>query len=190
LVASLALNEWRIQTMYGLLFALLAVVLQSQGLCAQGQPAAPKGPPPRFLIVRSIDSTKGEVVFDVQVVDQKALDQLTLLVYPDGHKRLTLGTKPIHVYLADGFKVSSKKAKWRGVDGKEVSAEATAKRLKPGGMVLLSADGEAVEEVYLRMFKDDTLVLVAPAEELPVPYSPHVGGGIAVKKVEEPRPTR
>jgi hypothetical protein len=106
-------------------------------------------------------------------------------VYPAGDKRLTLGTKPSYVHLGEGFKVSLKKGKWSLTDGKGVSAEAAAKRLKPGVIVLLSADGAAVDGAYLRMFKEDTLVLIVAMEELPVPYYPHVGGVIPVKKVGE-----
>ena len=42
-----------------------------------------------------------------------------------------------------------------------------------------------MDEAYLRMFKEDSLVLTVAAEELPVPYIPHVGGALPVKKVEE-----
>jgi hypothetical protein len=166
-----------------LLVALLALPLLLQGVLAQDKPAAPKGPPPRFITVRSVDLPKERVVFDVQVVAQNALDQPTLLVYADGHQRLTLGTKPTHVHLAEGFQVSLKKARWRGVDGKEMDTKMVARRLQPGVTVLLSADGSEVDPAYLQMFKADALVLVVPAEELPVPYSPHVGGGIPIKEV-------
>jgi subtilisin family serine protease len=171
-------RKWVLLSM---MLVLLGAV--SQIVLAQDKPAAPKRPPPRFITVRSVDQAKGEVIFDVQVVAQMFDDQPTLLVYPDDHKRLTLETKPTHVYFGDEFKVSSNKATWRGVDGKEVGAEAAAKRLKPGVIVLLSADGAPVDGVYLRMFKEDALVLVLPVEELPVPYSPHVGGSITEKKI-------
>lgn len=175
--------------LYTFLVALPALTLLSQVVRAEDQSAAPKGPPPRFISVRSVDAAKGQVVFDVQVVAQNPLDQLTVLVYPDGHQRLTLasnltlGWKPTHVYLGEGFRVSLQKAKWHGVDGKAVDARVVAKRLKPGVMVLLSADGAEVEPAYLRLFKADALVLVVPAEELPVPYIPHVGGSIPEKRV-------
>jgi hypothetical protein len=87
-----------------------------------------------------------------------------------GEFRMTLGTKQRYVRL--GYKVSVKKVKWAGVDGKEVTAAAVAKKLKPGMTVLLSPDGRAVDAAYLRMFKEDTLVLIVPAEEAPVPYLP------------------
>jgi hypothetical protein len=149
----------------------------------QDKPAAPKGPPPRFITVMSVDQAKGEVLFDVQVVAQNVLDQPTILVDPSGNKRLTLGTRPSYVHLGEGFKVSLKEAKWKSTDGKAVGTDAVAKRLKPGVTVLLSADGGAVDGAYLRMFKEDTLVLIVAAKNLPVPYIPHVGGGIPVKEI-------
>jgi hypothetical protein len=165
--------------------ALLAVTLLSQVVRAQDTLAAPKGPPPRFVAVASLDRAKGEVVFDVQFVAQRVDDQLTVLVYPGGDERLTLGTKPSYVHLGEGFKVSLKKAKWSGADGKGIGTDAASKRLKPGVIVLLSADGGAVDGAYLRVFKEDTLVLVVAAEELPVPYIPHSGDAIPIRKVGE-----
>ena len=171
--------------MCSLAVALFVVNLVSPGVQKPDRPAAPKGPPPRFLTVQRVDPAKGEVVFDLQIAAQGVLDQPTLLVYPDGYKRLTLGTKPLYVHPAEGFKVSLKNARWHGTDAKEISAEAGARRLKPGVMVLLSADGAAVDGAYLRMFKEDTLVLIVAVAELPVPYLPHVGGAIPVQKVSE-----
>jgi hypothetical protein len=162
---------------------LLAVALVSQVVLAQDKPTAPKGPPPRFITVGRVDPAKGLVVFDIQVVEQNTLDQPTILEYPDGYRRMTLGTKPTHIYLGEGFKVSLKKAKWRGADGKEVDADVVAKQLKPGMTVLLSADGAEVDQAYMRIIKADTLVLIVPADELPIPYLPAFGGGFPIKKV-------
>jgi hypothetical protein len=162
---------------------LLMAALLPQVLHAE-HTTAPQGPPPRFLTVRSVDQVKGEVIFDIQIVVQSVLDQLTLLVYPDGYQRQSLGTKPTYAHPAHGFRVSLK-AKWSGVDGKEVSEQAVIKRLKPGVMVLLSADGAPVDQEYLSLFKEGTLVLIIPAEELPLPYFPHSGGFVPVKNVRE-----
>jgi hypothetical protein len=165
--------------------ALFSVAILAHVAHSQDGPVVPKGPPPRFITVRNVDQAKAEVVFDVQVVVQGVLDRPTVLIYPDGYKRMTLGTKPSYVYLLDGFKVWWKKAKWTGTDGKEVSAESVAKRLKPGVTIVLSADGAAVDEAYLRMFKEDTLVLIVPQEELPVPYASQGGSAIPVQNVDK-----
>jgi peroxiredoxin len=142
----------------------------------------PKGPPPRFITVLKLDESKGEVMFDVQVVLQDARAQPEVLVFPSGEQRMTLDVKPRYVHLLEGIKVSLKKVKWAGVDDKEVTPAAAAKQLKPGVSVLLSADGHAVDQAFLRLFKDDTLVLIVSVDEAPVPYYPHVGGIIPEKK--------
>ena len=56
--------------------ALAAVALVSQAVLAQDTTtAAPKGPPPRLITVRSVDGAKGEVIFDVQVVSPDHRDK-------------------------------------------------------------------------------------------------------------------
>jgi hypothetical protein len=53
-------------------FALLAVTLLPQSVLTQENSVVPKGPPPRFITVTSVDQAKGEVIFDIQVVAQNA----------------------------------------------------------------------------------------------------------------------
>jgi hypothetical protein len=165
---------------------VLAFMLMAQVVLSQNKTAVSKSPPPRFLTVATVNQAKGQVVFDVQVVAQHVHDQPTVLVYPDGEQRLTLGTKPTYVHLAEGFKVSLKKARWRAASGKKIQGEAVAERLKPGAVVLLSADGAEVDPAYLRILREDTLVLILPVDDLPVPYVAHTGGTILIRKVAEP----
>ena len=158
---------------------------------AQEQKTGRQGPPPRFITVRSLEQAKGEVIFDVQIVVVDPSHQPTILVYPSGSRRLTLlsfgkPTKPSYVRPAEGFTVSLKKAKWRDITGKAENAEAVAKRLKPGVMVLLSADGAEVDQAYLGMFKEGTLVLAVSVDESPIPYDLLGGSSISEKKVGEP----
>ncbi|MCE9529712.1 MAG: hypothetical protein K8T89_01015 [Planctomycetes bacterium] len=46
--------------------------------------------------------------------------------------------------------------------GKEISVEAAQKALAKGGLVVVSTDGKKVSPAYLRLFKEDVLVLVSP----------------------------
>lgn len=109
--------------------ALLAIALVSRVGLAQDEHAIPKGPGPRFITVRSLDQAKGEVVFDIQII--------TEIQGAIGGS----GPRVAYVYPNMGLKVSLKTAKWSRADGKRVELGATTKRLKPGMMVLLSADG-------------------------------------------------
>jgi hypothetical protein len=45
---------------------------------------------------------------------------------------------------------------------------------------------DTLSDTYLRLFEEDTLVLIVPADELPAPYYPYVGGSIPVKHVGLP----
>jgi hypothetical protein len=47
-------------------------------------------------------------------------------------------------------------------DGKKIDKEDALKRLANGGIVVASSDGKPVSPVFLKVFKDDTLVLTSP----------------------------
>jgi len=48
------------------------------------------------------------------------------------------------------------------VGGKEISKEDALKRLGLGGLVVISTDGMKIPPAYLKVFKDEVLVLVSP----------------------------
>jgi RNA polymerase sigma factor (sigma-70 family) len=60
--------------------------------------------------------------------------------------------------------------------GKEISKEDALKRLAKGGIVVISADGNKISPAYLKVFKDDVLVLISP-ELVDRGLSVGVGGG-------------
>ncbi|MFO0823591.1 MAG: hypothetical protein U0792_10830 [Gemmataceae bacterium] len=60
-------------------------------------------------------------------------------------------------------------------DGKKVDKDEAMKKLAGGAVVVVTSDGKAVSPTFLKVFKDDTLVLVSP--ELLVPQGGVVGGG-------------
>src|SRR5262249_3926458 len=47
-------------------------------------------------------------------------------------------------------------------DGKKLETEAALKKLAGGAVVVVSGDGKPVSPTFLKVFKDDTLVLVSP----------------------------
>jgi hypothetical protein len=112
---------------------------------------------------------------------QTAHDSPVLLLMPGGAQRLSLGMRPMHSSML--FTIPLKKAQWRRADGRALEAAAAEKQLKTGLMVLLSSDGAEVDANYLRMFAAQTLILIAPVDDLPVPYVPHVGGVLRTKKI-------
>jgi hypothetical protein len=60
-------------------------------------------------------------------------------------------------------------------DGKKVDKDEAMKKLAGGAVVVVTSDGKTVSPTFLKVFKDDTLVLVSP--ELLVPQG-GVGGGV------------
>src|SRR5262249_7571464 len=53
-----------------------------------------------------------------------------------------------------------------GMDGKPIAAEKLAKLLEKERTVLLSVDGKKVDPFHLQLYKEDTIVLVPPANTL------------------------
>ena len=67
-------------------------------------------------------------------------------------------------------------------DGKKLSTEDAIKKLGGGAVVVVSADGKAVSPAFLKVFKDDTLVLASPelagAQNLNLPIKPGIRPGV------------
>lgn len=71
-------------------------------------------------------------------------------------------------------------------DGQEADKALAMKKLADGGIVVVSSDGQKVDQKYLKLFRDDVLVLVAAElggvarTTRPAPFGAVVvGGGIA-----------
>jgi hypothetical protein len=64
--------------------------------------------------------------------------------------------------------------------GKSVSIEDALKQISNGAVVVLSSDGKAVDPGFLRVFKDDTLVLSSPdlINIRAIGNTPVIGGGV------------
>lgn len=73
-------------------------------------------------------------------------------------------------------------------DGKKLDREEALKKLEKGGIVVVSADGNAVSPAFLKVFKDETLVLVAKELIGPQgavrPGRPVNGGGVQILPVQ------
>jgi hypothetical protein len=82
-------------------------------------------------------------------------------------------TKMITVELGD-----VKDLKVTTADGKKVEVADAVKKLKDGGVVVVSADGKPVNPNFLKVFKDDVLVLTSPELSGPANQQVFPGGGI------------
>src|SRR5262249_45103805 len=60
-----------------------------------------------------------------------------------------------------------KKAKVTTAGGKKISLDDLKKKLAKPQPIVLSADGNAIDEAYLKLFDKDAIVIVGPRQEAP-----------------------
>jgi hypothetical protein len=122
-------------------------------------------PPPRERITATLGVIREVSLVANNIVCEWASTRLTFMaVNPQAARSVAkeriesqFGSSPVSVY---------------DVNGKKLPATVAAKRMKPGDVVLVSEDEQLPDLRYLRVLKDDVLVLVrAPFEAnlIPVP---------------------
>ncbi|MBY0456574.1 MAG: hypothetical protein K2V38_04500 [Gemmataceae bacterium] len=77
-------------------------------------------------------------------------------------------------------------------DGKKIETEEALKKLEKGGIVVVTTDGKPVSPAFLKLFKDDVLVLSSPelvgTQFSTTPVRPLPGGGIKPLPAIDPAP--
>jgi hypothetical protein len=152
------------------MIATLFSILTSSALAAPvpEQPdAPPKGPPPLVMAVSvapdgqvAIQRIVTEMVLEertekVRVGNQIVEQKVTVMVPVLRETRVALDSKDVQVLTADG----------KRVDPKDVRS-----LLKKTSPVLVSADGKPVDPFYLRLVKENALIVILPqAGTVPTP---------------------
>jgi hypothetical protein len=126
---------------------VLALSLNAVAL-AEDEVKPPKGLPPRFMTVAKIDKDNVELI-EVQAVEGRPDDST--------ESRRTARLKSLH-----GFDTK----------GKELGREIWQKRLKAGDVVVVATDDKKIDPAYLRVLKDDTVVLWGVRVLTPAPVDP------------------
>ena len=134
--------------------SLLLVVLLGTAVAPAGPP---KGPPPRFAIVDSIDPKLGVLRVRLFPSDAATADQAERGVRSGFH---ILGD--LRVFRADG---------------KELSGEQAIKLLVPGKVVFVSEGTQPPEAGWLKPLRAAALILLIPPVPGPGPKRPTTGGG-------------
>ena len=134
-------------------------------LLAPGAPipkdVAPAGPAPYILNLKSEDD--GKVRFSVRRTEKVKVTEVTIQLGPNNQQvpvqveREVAVTTQVRVELAD-----LKDVKVYGVDGKEIDLKEAGKKLNEETMAIASSNGAKVDPAFLKLFKDDVLVLVSP----------------------------
>lgn len=134
-------------------------------LLAPGAPipkdVAPAGPAPYILNLKSEDD--GKVRFSVRRTEKVKVTEVTIQLGPNNQQvpvqveREVAVTTQVRVELAD-----LKDVKVYSVDGKEIDLKEAGKKLNEKTMAIASSNGAKVDPAFLKLFKDDVLVLVSP----------------------------
>ncbi len=122
---------------------------------------APTGPAPYILNLKS--ENDGKVRFAVLRTEKVKVTRVQFQGGPNGQQVPVLVEsemavqKYVRIELAD-----LKDLKVYTPEGKEVDVKDAAKKLGETTMAIASTNGQKVDPGYLKMFKDDVLVLVSP----------------------------
>ena len=122
---------------------------------------APVGPAPYILQLKS--ENDGKVRFTVMRTEKVKVNRVQFQGGPNGQQvpvqiesEVTM-QKYIRIELAD-----LKDLKVYTPEGKEVDAKEAAKKLSEATMAIASVNGQKVDPGFLKLFKDDVLILVSP----------------------------
>ena len=134
-------------------------------LLAPGAPipkdVAPAGPAPYILNLKS--ENDGKVRFSVRRTEKVKVTEVTIQLGPNNQQipvqveREVSVTTQVRVELAE-----LKDVKVYGADGKEIDLKEAGKKLNEKAMAIASSNGAKVDPAFLKLFKDDILVLVSP----------------------------
>ena len=140
---------------FGLTLALLAPAAPIP------KDVVPAGPAPYILNLKSEDD--GKVRFTVLRIEKVKVTEVTIQLGPNNQQipvqteREVTVTKYARVELAE-----LKDVKVYSVEGKEIDAKEAGKRLSEKAMAIASSNGAKVDPAFLKLFKDDVLILVSP----------------------------
>ena len=154
---------------------MLTAFVLSLALAAPVPPPAPPvagGPLPRLVELKG--DADGKIMVTVM---RNEVQKITVTTAgPNGAPVTSVREVPVPkiatVELAD-----VKDLKVTTADGKKLDVADAVKALKGGATVVVSADGKPVSPNYLKLFKDDVLVLASPELNVPV-ATPVFGGGL------------
>lgn len=119
------------------------------------------GPAPHLMELKS--NADGKVMVVVRRTEMQKVQVAVGGAANPGGAAPAVVTKEIPVTKMVTVDLSEvKDLKVTTADGKKIETADAVKKLKDGGVVVVSADGKPVSPSYLKLFKDDVLVLASP----------------------------
>jgi hypothetical protein len=126
---------------------------------AQDATKLPRGPQPQMLFISSVDAKDGAIVITQAVMEAVPVEEERVRVQGGVTEKYKVTTyKFVTKLVKQPFVLKDHQFQLAG--GQKLSAEEALKRLTPGKVVLLSVDGTPIDPAFLKIIKDDTLILV------------------------------
>jgi hypothetical protein len=159
--------------MFRAILGVALVVLPAS--LAAGQGAGPKGPPPTIMAVRVDGAGQPFLVVQQPVMVPQ---QVTVQVKVGDRIENRVETRVVTVMREVRRALDNEKTRFFDAAGKRIDLKDALKRLMKTTAVLVSADGKEVDPFYLRLAREDTVVVVSPelagAMGGPVPIPPPI----------------
>lgn len=118
----------------------------------------PAGPAPRVVELKP--GTDGKITLTV-LRQEKTTVNVTTVGPNGGPPQVQQQERTVSRYATVELP-DVKDLKAYSAAGKELDVKETLAKLKDGGVVVMSADGNKVDPTFTRVFKEDTVVLVSP----------------------------
>lgn len=142
--------------------AVMVIALLGDVSRAQDATKLPAGPAPSIFVVAGVDRTAGTyTVTQIVPVQEAYVVEKTVIVGGMEQKVKQTATRIVHKTVL--VSRSLKGLEFYNVKGEKLMDEEAMKRFVAGAVVLLSADGNKVDPAYLRIVKDDALIVVLPS---------------------------
>jgi hypothetical protein len=112
-----------------------------------------------MLFISSVDAQAGVLVITQAVTEAVPVEEERVRVQGGVTEKYKVTAYKFVTKLVQQ-KFVLKDHKFQLAGGQKLSPEEAQKRLTPGKVVLLSVDGSPVDPAFLKIFKDDTLILL------------------------------
>ena len=142
-----------------LVVALIGFALLAAPSRGQDATKLPTGSAPMSFAVAGVDRTAGTYTVNHILPEFKPFQTQTTVIVGGKEQKVTVTSyKVSHKSTTGSYPL--KGLEFYNVKGEKLKDDEATKRFVTGAVVLLSIDGNKVDPVYLRIVKEDTLILV------------------------------
>jgi hypothetical protein len=139
----------------------------------------PGGSPPEQMLARIADGKLTITHVGNACYGQTGVENSVVATETRGTEKVTVQAKvKVTTLMVTTAELPAKHVEAYTADGRPITPERLATLLAKEKAVLVSVDGKKVDPFLLQLYKDDTIVLVPPANAIPL--GGYTGGPIAV----------